>query len=302
VAASRVTILASPESTHLEARGLLRLADLFLAPLTGGDPVWVAEALAAGVPAVVAGSVGGGRGLLPADVAAELTAESEDDYVRQAVRLASDATARSAAAQRIAATLESGVDFLDTLAASDAYGDLLQTAFDELETTGREAFRAERTPLASPVAGRMEDLLAAAAAAQADGDWGAVRRWLEDARRIDPRAVNVRALYGRALAAERAPERAAAYFLAALQQRPEEAEWWFELAGALRASGQNAQAIQALEASLRLDRSRSEGWLLLIELAEEAGAADIAREAFEALRLIAPDHPRIAPLAERLAS
>jgi predicted Zn-dependent protease len=113
------------------------------------------------------------------------------------------------------------------------------------------------------------------------------------ALRADPLNTAARILRGKALLAEGDAARAVTYLLAAVERQNTDPDLWFTLAGALRQNQQVSEAVQALEASLRLDRSRIDGWWMLFELAENGGATEIAEEALGVLRAIAPDDPRV---------
>jgi cytochrome c-type biogenesis protein CcmH/NrfG len=68
---------------------------------------------------------------------------------------------------------------------------------------------------------------------------------------------------------------------------------WFDCARALHAAGDPQQAIPALEACLRVDAQHVEGWFMMVDLAAAIGADEIANEAREVARALAPDDPRL---------
>lgn len=279
VAPARASVLAPDCATHAESRAVLRLADVVLADLAHDTPLWAAEVARAGLPRARTDSPGG---------------------FAEALRLAVDPAARAAEQDRRRELAAVGIDSTDTLAAGDALADLLRTAFDELELVGRPAFRAAPEPLNPPPAEPLAPLLETAEQALAIDDGFTAAEQARRALRHDPRHPVARRLLGRALLLEGQPARAVDYLLAAVQAAPVGAAAWFELAGALRANAQPADALRALETSLRLDARQPEAWLLMIELAEAIGATDIAREALQALDQIDPAHPRRDEFADRL--
>ena len=68
---------------------------------------------------------------------------------------------------------------------------------------------------------------------------------------------------------------------------------WFELSGALSRNGQKTQALEALEASLRVDDTNVEAWLVFAGLARECGNLDLSKEAAEVAKKLAPDDSRV---------
>ncbi|HRE81006.1 MAG TPA: tetratricopeptide repeat protein [Opitutaceae bacterium] len=200
----------------------------------------------------------------------ELIATSLETYLNIAERLAVDQAFRQETTSRLSSAMERAPHFLDPLAASDAFGDLLETAFDEISLVGTAAFRADRTPVRSAHATPL------------------------DAFSRHQHAVELLA-QGRAV-------RAASYLTAALQHDEANAQLWFDAARAFRSAGQPQTAIQALETCLRIDASHAEAWIVLTELAEAAGSLDLAQEALSCALQLAPSNPKVMQLAARLQS
>ncbi|MBI5767159.1 MAG: hypothetical protein HZA93_05140 [Verrucomicrobia bacterium] len=301
VDAERVSVFPVPTGAIDEVRTLLRIADIYLDSSDGSETTWLAEALVQGRPAVVTGSGRQARRAATAGMAAALDlsgliAPDAESFVLLAAKLAADAPARQNAVTAIKAAVGAGPGFLDELAASDAFGALLETAFDELAALGLAAFRTQREPLRCFAPEEVAGSVAAGEAALAAGDHESASTEAALALRADPLNSAARILRGRALLAEGEAARAVTYLLAAVERRHDDAELWFTLATALRQNQQAAAAIQALEASLRLDRTRVDAWLLLLDMAGSANAADLVRDAREALQQIAPDDPRVLAL------
>lgn len=208
-----------------------------------------------------------------------LVAVNRDDYLAIAEKLATDAALRAECGAAIRSRMDRGPVFLDSLAASEAFGDLIETAYDELAEVGREAFRAAREPLVAAPARATEELDEVAIAR------ATLRRCPADA--------GARHVLGRALLEAGRSNRAVAYLLGALQGEEAKAEVWLDTARALKADGQLNEALQALEAGLRLDQSALEGWVLFAELAHTLGSTEIAREAAGVAQQLAPGDTRV---------
>jgi predicted O-linked N-acetylglucosamine transferase (SPINDLY family) len=302
VATDRVAIFPLPAGAREDLRTLLGIADIHLDGIGGADPIWAAEALALGRPVVALAGEDlaqsrGTAGLLASLGLEELVAADEVAYEALAAQLAGNLERREAVGARIQTAMESAPGVLDRLAASDGFGALIETAFDELAALGLEQFRAQREPLRCFAPEDVAETVAAGEAALAAGEIEAAAAEASLALRADPRHPGARSLRGRVLLAEGEPARAVVYLLAAVEQRSDDAALWFALAGALRQNQQGAEAVQALETSLRLDRTQVEAWLMLLDIAESGGAVEIAAEARHVLREIAPDDPRVAVLA-----
>lgn len=298
VATERITIFPAAAGMPEQPRNLLRIADLFLDPLVASDALWVAEALALGLPALVIrqtanADADAAAGLLGSLDLPGLIAADESAYIETGAAMALNVAARRELRTRLKEALEAGPQFLDTLASADAFSALLENAFDELTALGRAAFRAEREPLRCFSADNVAEELEAGFAAQATGDAATVAFESNLALRADPANPRARYLRAHALLAEGKVQRATDYLMAALPHYETDKEFWFLLARALRENGQVAEAIQALESCLRLDGKQVEPLLMVMELAEGIGDTDIAREALQCLQKIAPDDHRV---------
>jgi protein O-GlcNAc transferase len=297
VATDRLVISSVKFPSRTDVKELLRVGDIYLDTFPFGGVNSLVDPLELGLPAIV--WEGGtfrarmGGALLRSLGLDELIATDEAGYLALATRLAAVPEARAALKARIAEAMGRAPVFLDSLAASDAFGALLETAYDELAATGRAAFRANRTPVRAAVPAEpmtlVRDGVACLEADDLEGAAAAARAVLgaypaQPAARHLLGAVHLRA--GRAV-------RAVDYLLGAVQQADGDAPLWHDLAIALCESGRAAQALQALETSLRLDGRRLDGWLLFAELARNAGNAGLAAQALDVARELAPDDPRV---------
>ena len=263
---NRLVVSTMKLPSRADVSALMGVGDLYLDTAPFGGVNSLVDPLEMGVP-VVAWEVGTmrarmGSALLRCLGLTELIATDEASYERIALSLAGKPEWRAEISGRIKAAMERGPLFLDSLAASDAFGDLLEAAYDEVVEIGGEAFRKRRTPVR--------------------------------ARRATPLSRDQRWAHGKQLLADARPERAVAYLLAALQQDDGTAALWLDVAQALRANGQHNDAIVALESALRLDETLYAGWALLTAWAEQAGntgLADHARTVMAELR------PGVSPTA-----
>jgi predicted O-linked N-acetylglucosamine transferase (SPINDLY family) len=294
----RVAVFPATTGDSEQPRNILRVADLFLDSLSGLSPVWVAEALALGLPALVVSQPAdadrdAAAHMLYSIALPELIAGSESAYVETGVALALDAARREGLCARLKAALATGPWFFDTLAAGDALGVLLETAYDELAALDRPMFRAGHETLRCFSAENLAEGLDAGFAAQACGDTATAAFEANLALRSDPTNPRARHLRAQVLLVEGKHARAVDYLMAALPHYVGDKEFWFLLAWALQLNRKVPQAIEALESCLRLDGNQVEPLLMMIDLAEGAGASDIAQETLKCLQQIAPHDHRV---------
>jgi predicted O-linked N-acetylglucosamine transferase (SPINDLY family) len=290
------TALARPEETRI----LISLGDVYLdagaSTLTG----WAAaEALGAGVPVIAIGKPGinAPAKMLMSIGLPDLIATDFDAYVAVGCKLAADRDCRAAWRAHITTAIEATPDYLDSLAASDAFGALMESAFDELSSLGRAEFRRQDEPVRCFSVGDPTDPVEAGLAAHARGDVESAAMEASLALRSAPADTRVRHLQGLVLHAQGNPSRAVDYLLAAVQRPEATAAIWYSLALALRDNGQVGEAIQVLETCIRMDHRNVEALLTLLELAEAAGATEIARDVLECLQQVAPEDPRVVAMS-----
>ena len=295
---ARVTVLPSWGGAALDIRSLLACADVYLDATDAATPIWLAEALVAGLPAVALRcprnpDLDAAAGMLAAANTPELIAADRENYVQLAVGLAGDPARRADCLARLKPAVAAEPAFLDTLAASDALGALLVTAYDELASLGRAQFRQQREPLRCFGVEAVAESVEAGLAAHARGDLDSAAFESDLALRTEPANYRVRHLHGLVLHAQGDFSRAVDYLVGAVQDIRADADVWFALAKALRANRQIPQAIEALETCIRLAPKQVEALLLLLDLAEGAGATDIARDVLQYLQQAAPDDARV---------
>lgn len=250
VAASRLTISTNRFPSRTDVKALLAVGDIYLDTFPFGGVNSLVDPLELGMP-IVAWEGGTMRSRMGAALLrqlrlGDLVARDEAAYLALAVQLATEPARREALRERIRPAMAAPL-FLDPLAASDLFGSVLERAFDELVSVGPQEFRRSREP---------------------------VRSGPEVPLQAADRTAHAREL----LVADRTV-RAVDYLLGAVGTDPQDADAWFALAGALCRNNQKPQAVQALDVSLRIDPARIAAWTLLVELAENIGAADMATEA-----------------------
>jgi len=286
VDAARLVVSTARFPSRMDVKTLLSLGDVYLDTFPFGGVNSLVDPLELGLPVVVwEGETFRSRmgaALLRQLDLPDLIATNRADYHAIATKLAGDPAQRELYRTRIIEKMERAPLFLDPLAASEAFGNILETAYDELAAVGREAFRANREPL------RCVDSKADAPRLAID-DIASARERLRSA----PSDAVARHIVGRSLIESGRTGRAVAYLLAALQGEENNPELWLDVARALKADGQLSEALQALEAGLRLDQTALEGWVLFAELAHTLGSTEIAREAAGVVKHLAPDDSRV---------
>jgi protein O-GlcNAc transferase len=297
---TRVTIFPTSAVRPHESRALIALGDVFLDADGGSFGAWAtAEALRAGVPVVAASNRPdyAPAFMLESLELADFAATDLETYGRLALSLIADTVRRKKIRERISAAMEATPAFMDTLAASDAFGALLESAFDELASLGRADFRKQTDPVRCFGVENPGESVDAGLAAHANGDIDTAAMEANLALRSAPADTRVRYLQGLVLHAQGNNSRAVDYLIAAVQRSDATSAMWFSLAKALRDNRQPGEAIQVLETCIRLDGGNVEALFMLHELAEAAGATEIARDVLECLKHAAPEDPRVLALS-----
>ncbi|MBM3852132.1 MAG: tetratricopeptide repeat protein [Verrucomicrobia bacterium] len=281
VAPSRWAVSTRPFPTRADVKTLLELGDIYLDTYPFAGVNSLVDPLELGLPVVAwEGATFRSRmgaALLRELEVPELIAENRADYLRIAQRLANESDYRESCAGVIRARMGRTPVFLDPLAASEAFGDLIETAYDELVEVGREAFRARREPIRAMGKARTES----------EGTLVADMTRAREILAASPADPHARHAVGRALVDSGRPARAVTYLLGALQADEGNGRLWIDVARALQANGQLREALQALEAGLRIDQTMREGWTLYAGVARTLGAWQLAQEAEEVARQMA---------------
>ncbi len=301
---TRASIFPADLGQPAEIAALIGLSDVFLDTEPTGN-WWMHEAIRQARPLVRLPSGRPTPALLQALELSDVEAVSPTSAAALILQAVGTADAR-AAGQRHMEELRASPSYpnFDTLAASEALAGALESAFDELVALGPDALRDRQAPplMQSLEAGENRDALAAAEAALAAGDLEMASFESQRALRAAPGAIERRILRGRVLLAEGRSDRALHFLLSAAELGASTGEVWRWIADAYEAQGRLPDAIEAVEASLRLNPQNVAVWLKLARLAEGAAATDIAQDALTVLRGLAPDHPEVLELAQRLAA
>jgi len=303
VATDRLVVSSVRFPSRTDVKELIRTGDIYLDTFPFAGVNSLVDPLELGLPVVAwegdtfRSRMGGA--LLRQLGLDELVATDETGYLALATRLATDADGRTALKARIVDAMESSPVFLDPLAASDAFGALLELAFDEQVAVGHAEFRRNRTPLRVPApADAMERVSAGVTAFGAD-DTVTAADCAREVLGAAPTHTAARHLLGAVMLRNGNAARAVDYLLGAVQQGGNNAPVWHDLAVALAEAGRPAQALEAVRTSLHLDGQRLEGWQLLGELALKAGQSDLLAQALARIDAIAPDDPRAVELRQR---
>ncbi len=298
VNADRLTISDTFFPSRNDVKQLLALGDLYLDTFPFSGVNSLVDPLELGLPVVAwDGQTFRSRmagGLLRQLGLIDLIATDEDSYLQLVWSLATDAEQRAAVSERIQQAMHGAPLFLDPLAASEAFGALMEHAYDSLAQDGFRTF----TKQADRVIQLDRDIdvdakLAEATAAAETYDFASALAASRDVLAVQPGHAAARRAHARALLETGNAARAVTYFLSSLQGAEEDATLWFDVARALHASGDTAQALAALEASLRIDAGNLEGWIMMADLADAVGSTDIAEEARNVARQLAPEDPRL---------
>ncbi|HWA85729.1 MAG TPA: hypothetical protein VG710_05875, partial [Opitutus sp.] len=157
VATDRLVISSMKLRSRSDVKELLRIGDVYLDTFPFGGVNSLVDPLELGMPVVAwegrTFRSRMGAALLRELGLNELVATDEAGYLALATRLAGDATGRAKLKSDIDERMSRTPVFLDPLAASEAFGALLEAAFDELVAVGRTEFRRRREPVRVMVAG-----------------------------------------------------------------------------------------------------------------------------------------------------
>ena len=290
VSPKRFTVSSSALPSRADVKALIGLGDIYLGVFPFSDTNALIDPLENGTPTVVwEGSTfrsRAGSALLRSIGLSDMIAGKRDEYVTIVSRLITDLGYRESVRSRITLAMHAEPVFLDSLAASDGFASIVEMALKELHQGGREAFRSNPDPLRATLAEDPGIILQAGSraleAGQGDEAMGLARSVLA----ITPNDPVARAILGRALMKRGNLERSVDYFLAAIQQLPNDANLWFDFSQALGRSGRTAPALQALERSLRLDSTHRERWRAMADLASLAGSPELLEGA---LRMLGPN-------------
>ncbi len=300
VAHDRLSISSLKFPSRTDVKVLMSIGDIYLDTFPFGGVNSLIDPLETGVPCVVwdgltfRSRMGGA--LLRSLGLERCVAQSEAQYLEIVSNLARDQSLRTEIKQHILAAMERTPLFLDTLAASDAFGALVETAFDEMVTSGKKAFRKNSTPIKA--------LLSEDAASLLAQGWDSLAlAEVEKAKSIawkllgaQPNSPQARHLMARCLLQSGANERATLYLSSAVQQAEGSAQIWTDLALSFYRVANLQQAVQSLNVALGLDQTNIDALVLMARIARECGELEGYQEMIAAAERLAPDDPRVLDL------
>ncbi len=306
VSGDRLIVSTEKFPSRSDVRELLALGDIYLDSYPFGGVNSLVDPLSKNIPVIAWEGTcfrsRMGAALLRSLGLDDLVVKSAADYHALATTLATDATKRASLREKIESTMTRLPLFLDHLAASEAFGSLLENAYDELELNGRALFRSTQTPLRVPAPenparslAEAEDRLQACLYPEA----------AELARAVlgaDPASAPARHILGRCHIEQAHFARAVTYLLAAAQHDEQNPRLWHDLARALSHAGRKVESLQALEASLRPDPVSIEAWLMLGDVAHTLGHTEMVQEVSNVLQELAPGDPRTLAFQGRIDS
>ena len=305
VARDRLIVSSARFPSRMDVKELLRVGDIYLDTFPFGGVNSLIDPLEIGIPVITwEGTTFRSRmgSALLRDLGLEqLIATDAKSYHAICAGLAGDPARRTELRTKIADLMDRKPVFMDTLASSDAFGELLLLAYDELAQVGRQTFRSSKTVITAETTESAESVAVTVSYLLELGMTDEAARQVQKLLASEPISVEARHLMGKLLLAQKRPARAVDYLVAAVNRGTAPAVVWRDLATALRRSGNRPGATQAIEASLRLDESDPEAWFILAEFAFECGHHEILVEASKIVSKLAPEDPRTARLAEASA-
>lgn len=297
VSTDRLVLSTMKFPSRTDVKELLRVGDVYLDTFPFAGVTSLVDPLELGMPVVVwEGSTFRARmgaALLRGLGVEELIARDSERYFALALELARDPERRKALGERIAHEMSRAPAFMDPLAASDAFGALLERAYDELSAVGRAEFRRRRDPIIVPVPSDPLAVVQLGVARLESDDLAGAEACAWEVLGANPVHVAARQLMGAVLLRKGKPVRAVDYLLGAVQRSDADGPLWYDLAVALYQSGRPPQAVEALQASLRIDSKQIDAWLFLARLAELCGQLDLRDQSISIARALAPDDQRM---------
>ncbi|MEO7598355.1 MAG: tetratricopeptide repeat protein, partial [Opitutus sp.] len=304
IATDRVLIFGAAPESLVDLQRILAPADLFLDVGAFGESELLNVPLSLSIPIVTTEGVTWrqrrGAGLLLSVGLEDLIARDEPHLREIVQRLASDPKGHDEVVVRIRTKLQRLPLFHDQLAGAENLSSAIEQAYDDLHATELRVFRngPPLTPALEHLGG-IESALREGESALANGEHRNALKHARDVLRVSPSNFEARRIVGVVCLANQEYARAVDYLLAAVQTF-DDAGTWYSLAVALYRNGQKGEAVQALETTLRVDATRVDAWALLVELAIEVGADELAREALDAFAQLAPDDARVVTLTQQL--
>lgn len=294
---ARLLISTARFKSRSDVAALLSVGDLYLDTYPFGGVNSIIDPLEKGI-AVVEWEGKAFRSRMGAAILRQLgltecIATDRASYIELCVSLATDPARRAALKTRILEEMDRLPLFFDTLAASDAFGELMKLAYREICAKGPKVFRSERSPLlvnqanAKPKSEIPEGFLTGISLGNAE---------LDELSLIlgeHPNDAVARSRMSTYLAGQGRHERAAEYLLCSVQRGGSDIAVWRDLSVQLRKAGNLDGAKQALETAIRMDPRNVDSWLMLGELAWDCQHVEIHADVSSILKELAPDNPAV---------
>ncbi len=292
---NRATLFRCSVMTHDERQAYLALADAFFDAPSSTAPEWAIAAIEAGkLPLGAPGNPRTSALLRLLGIEPLVTATTEP-FAETALRIGQDKPWREALLATAIASLPNVLAFHDAFVQSEAFGRLLERAFDEC-TVSRQDFTRISAPL-EPTA--IIDANAVLDEGRFFMDLGSSRDAAKRASALmvnNPTSTEARKLLAVAYAAQQRYIEAADLRLSVVNLEPGIALNWHEFALAARQAGRHSDACEALQTALRIEPARVDSWLLLEQICKSVGHDEMHQDVLGVLKQIAPDHPEVCKL------
>ena len=294
---SRLILSNEALPSESEVLALLKVADLYLDTWPVSQSESSLLALEAGLP-VLTSQAALGHPAPAARTMARLglgryVSDGPEGLVANASRLGASIEERAKLHDDLKAAIANAETCGDPVAVADAFGALLERAFDEAVSNGRPGFAAGVAPLENRLASSLTEVYENAQRQLEAGRPAEAAIALAEAVAAHPSDPRLRDLHRKTLLAERRYNRAVDSLLSAVERQSSNANLWFNLGLAFRGHGKRDESLKALEVALRLDPRNLEGWLVLGELARESGNVSMFNEIVQVAMELAPDDARV---------
>ena len=292
---NRATIFPCSVMTHDERQAYLGLADALLVAPSAAAPEWAIAAIESGILPLCAPGNARASAILRLLGVESLSTATSETCVETALRLAQDKPWRESLLATATAALPGTLALHDAFVQSEAFGQLIERAFDECMVS-RQEFAHAGTPI-EPAS--IIDANAVQDEAIFFMELGANRDAAQRARALminNPASTESRKLLATAYAAQQRYTEAADLRLSVVNLEPDAAINWHEFALSARQSDRHAEACDALQTALRIEPGRVDSWLLLAQISKSVGHEDMYQEVLSVLKQLAPDHPEVCKL------
>ncbi|HZZ17790.1 MAG TPA: hypothetical protein VFE25_00380 [Opitutaceae bacterium] len=301
----RLTILGARQTFFEDWVALMKVSDIHLDSFPCSNPLAVAAALTAGTPGVCwtgdEPRMRSGALMLEAENLGKNVAVDLAHCVELAGNLLSCDRDRSEQRNSLCESLGEGMAIHDSLGASDAFGGLVEAAFDEVFRTATQEFKSVREAFSAADIHSEGASLKDIEKMVASGLDSEALSHLETLLSAQPLRLDVRRLMGQVLARCGMHRRAIPYQRAALRKAPRDAKGWFDFSKSLFRDDRVAEACRVLHQSIKLDPSQPDAWFFMGELTINSKDEQGTRSIIAVLRKIAPSDDRLGDL-ERLAA